>query len=135
MAEPIVGMKYGTYNTLRKQNEKYSEIIFQNTIKDGAKTMTFEYWGDINASVYKKPAIGKKVTVNYEIGECDRAFLEVIYGINGKNYETLLHSGDKCNADNDIVFDRILGDKSYAVDDNKNGIVDEGEIKSYDTIA
>ena len=35
-------------------------------------------------------------------------------------------------SDDDIKFNAIYGEKSCAVDHNENGVVDEGEITSYD---
>ena len=135
MAEPIVGMKYGTYDTLSVQNEKYyrKRLCYSREISYGEHriTETFDHWVDRNDM--KKQVEGCKLVDRMDINNpYNEAKLEVLYKIESGELIKMKHYGDKRTEDGDIIFNTIYGEKSCAVDHNENGVVDEGEITSYD---
>ena len=138
MAEPIVGMKYGTYNTLCEQNSKYY-LRFKSTTRD----VSFGYYNmtEIRDIWFNKENFSDHVTGTKTLDKSNsssphnKATLEVLYGSDSANLTILEHTGRKSLDGDDIIFNKIYGEKTFAVDHNENGVVDEGEIKPYNTIA
>ena len=61
MSEPKVGMNYGTYNTLREQNNSVSKVVYTDISKNGTETVFLEYWGDVENKNDKILVKGRKV--------------------------------------------------------------------------
>lgn len=129
MAEPKVGMLFGTYNTLSKQNDKYYKKTDskKESVPFFGKTLVkvTEIWADPNN--YQNTVWGHK-TYDQKGAEYpqDAADLTVLYGPNGSS--SLRHMGNKRTEDGNFIFKYIYGEDTYAEDIDGDGIVDEGEI-------
>ena len=138
MAEPIIGMKYGTYNTLCDQNSKYY-LRFKGSTEEvpiGSHniTVTRDIW--FNKENFSDHVTGTKtLDKSNSSSPHNEATLEVLYGSDSENLTILEHTGRKSLDGDDIIFNKIYGEKTYAEDHNENGVVDEGKIKPYNTIA
>ena len=137
MAEPIVGMKYGTYDTLSLQNRKYykQQNGYHDVVRFG--TGSLKIWHDlwVDQNDRKRFVIGSKTLDDGSYNmPYNKACLDVLYKSDSGEISIMQHTG-KERIDDDIKFNAIYGEKTYAVDHNENGVVDEGEIKPYNTIA
>jgi len=129
MAEPKVGMLFGTYDTLSKQNDKYYKKTDskKDSVPSWGKTLVkvTEIWAD--PQNYQYTVWGHKTYdqkgVEYPQ---DAADLTVLYGPDSRN--SLKHMGSKRTENDDFIFEYIYGEDTYAKDINGNGKVDEGEI-------
>ena len=137
MAEPSVGMKFGTYNTLVAQNEKYytkfKSYIRETSFGNHHIVETTEVWAN-PINIKQKITGCKNVDIKSSESPYNSGQLEVIYEMSPNEFVTLKHYGNKNLGDGDIIFNRILGEKTYAKDNNGNGIVDDNEIYSIDTL-
>lgn len=135
MAEPFVGMKYGTYDTLSAQNEKYyrKRLCYsrESSYGDHHIVETNDTW--VNPKDWTQSLRGYKIVDRMGIhNPYNEGSLEVLYETESGELVKMEHYGDKRTESGDIIFNCIFGDKSYAEDHNENGVVDEGEITSYD---
>ena len=133
--EPKVGMKFGTY--LKAQSELIANagdyhrsnllpFIWGNN--DGIPLFKRNY--DLNKTLIHDKGKGKGlkyVEINNEIGKSWNVFVRASRVDNGKQLEYLGSKHDYVK-DKDVPFDMIIGEKTYAIDKNKNGIVDPNEI-------
>ena len=134
MADPkiTVGMKFSTYKEMKAQlSEQYHEVPTktksQHKITVSEETYTYKKgWlcdnGQVNLSDTEYGRASKSVF----IVEDNNGSLKKMYQYN-LNTDGFSYSKTSNNEDDD-KFDKILTESQIAVDKNKNGIVDEGEI-------
>lgn len=120
MAEPKIGMKFGSY----LKNDRKMEAKASGVEINSYKAENAEGKPSVFTVIYKNKAgetMGYSTLSKYENGN-DEACLfgdDFAYTGSGKSY------------DNDIKYTRISGERTYAIDLNNNGIVDKGEIFKY----
>ena len=125
MPEPKVGMSFGSFSTVSSlmmgmQNNANGEIKTSQQENIVKKTIIFTRNGKVvahgAAHLNTYPIMGEyKCSANFWAAD--------------KNGERLIFTGSQYDQKkDDIIFDKIRGTKTEAVDLNHNGIVDDGEI-------
>lgn len=130
-----VGMKFGTYDTLvKEQNKLYAEsyctVRDRNSLFGGKKigksyTHTWKIPKD-SRNFYDKPYGVKCLSI--KDGYNPHAHLSVIHHSEKGLYMKYYYRGNEQTANGDIIFDEITIENISAKDFNGNGIVDYGEI-------
>ena len=125
MPEPKVGMSFGSFSTVSSlmmgmQNNANGEVKTSKQDNIVSKTINFTRNGKIvahgSAKLNTYPILGEY--------KCSASF----WAQNEKG-ERLIFTGNRYDQKNDdIIFDKIRGTKTEAVDLNHNGIVDDDEI-------
>ena len=134
MTEPVVGMRFGTYNTLREQNDKY----YKDTTET-SKSLTNWYGKQVGTHILNSWSIPtdsknvyKRIGGHKRLANSDSSYnygkLKVIHKTEKGRFSTLYYSGTERTENNDIIFNYIYGECEGAYDSNHNGIVDKGEI-------
>ena len=129
MAEPKVGMKFGTYKSATEALGKNLTANWKDSYR-----VSQEDGGTYDTTF--KAASGKHEiysdSTQIAIQRNNKKHVRVSAFIyQGRTDETRLWfegATDNYQQGKDVKFTRIIGEKTYAVDKNGNGIVDEGEI-------
>ncbi|MCQ2753892.1 MAG: hypothetical protein MJ231_02465 [bacterium] len=141
MTEPKVGMKFGTYtqsgNAFQKANIKEQKLLNSVYTTDNGTYRCLEIVGSnsngeivgtsFSALVPNQPHVNKARQLEASLIDSDG----LMYC--GHSYKRPDYLGENdIDITSDVKFNRIYGEETYALDMNKNGVIDEGEIFNND---
>ena len=133
MTEPVVGMKFGSYNSILLSTP--TKVNWQNTdmysLNDGTYRQETKIGKTRNGEKFYSH-IGALVPDTNKVNKPKQKYAEM--NLNGLVFDGYTYKRPEYLSENslditsDVKFQRIRGQNTYALDLNANGIVDEGEI-------
>ena len=119
MAEPKVGMRFSSYLEMGKTYEQKS-----TSTKVGKRER------QVNSNSYDKVGVFYTSYIDKNGDFLAHSTLETYGEKQRSNFSTeaYIYRGEGSIYDSDLKYTHIYGTKTYAIDLNNNGIVDNGEI-------
>lgn len=128
-----VGMRFGTFgeavNQVKKVAKDTKQAVRKINASQGFYISTESGYGTKKPSLYSRPVFAMYDTNMWSIPAHSETEFTASYGDGfGRRGECKTPKQNDLSYFNDKKFSRIESENCYAIDKNRNGIVDKGEI-------